>query len=300
MEQRLAIINPAAGGGRAGREAIHAIAELRTRGVPVEAWYTRNAGHAVRLARRAYDEGFRHFIAVGGDGTSHEIVNGLAGALGKEGTERVTLGFLPLGTGNSYLRDFGRFDVDHAIDRLAKGGRRPSDVLRVVHADGEVIALNIVSFGFVADVCRLAKDRLARLKAGGYGVAVLAKLGKLRSEPYVMRLDDMAPWHQQAIVLSIHNSQFTGGAMHLAPFADVSDGLLDVTLVSQVPLPTFLWLFSRMFSGHHVHHPAVTTAQARSIHFDSPMPSHVMVDGEVAQLSVREVHVLHSALDIWV
>lgn len=300
MKQRLAIINPAAGAGRCGRQAIHAIAELRTRGVPVEAWYTRNAGHAGRLARKAYAEGFRHFLAVGGDGTAHEIVNGLSDALATTGEERVSLGFLPLGTGNSFLRDFGRVELDDAIDRLANATVRPCDVLKIVHAEGELYSINIVSFGFVADVCRLAQGRLKRLGSGGYALAVLAELGRLGELQYAMQLDDNPRWQQPAIVLSVHNSKFTGGEMQLAPFADVSDGLLDVTLVQGIPLPTFLALFAKIFSGQHVHHPAVTTAQGRQIRFEFPGPSEVMVDGDVKCLDVREIRVIPSALDIFV
>src|SRR5208283_5038037 len=89
---------------------------------------TRGAGEATQIAREAYARGRREFIAVGGDGTSYEIVNGLFPEA--SAGERATLGFLPLGTGNSFLRDFSERGVEHAIESLIVGRRQSCDVLR--------------------------------------------------------------------------------------------------------------------------------------------------------------------------
>ncbi len=109
-EAFLAIINPVAGGGRC-RDRVAAVLErLRNSGLAVETVETSAAGDATRLARQAYARGYRKFIAVGGDGTSYEIVNGLfsdsQAASSDPSAQIPTLAFLPLGTGNSFLRDF--------------------------------------------------------------------------------------------------------------------------------------------------------------------------------------------------
>lgn len=301
MGQRLAIINPEAGAGRCGRMAESALEALRDNGLSVEARYTRHAGHAVELSRQAYAQGFRQFIAVGGDGTAHEIVNGLSPTFDRcdDGDDgKVSLGFLPLGTGNSFVRDFGPGDLRWCMERLTKNSRRPCDVIRVVHAGGTLDFINILSFGFVADVCMLATTRFRRLGSASYATAVFAKLGHLAPLAFRMQLDDAPCWEQETLVLSINNSQYTGGNMLIAPYADPTDGMLDILCVRPVPLPTFLWLFAKMFSGAHVHHPAVSTAQARRIDFSSERPLNVMVDGEVTRLQVREMFLLPSALDV--
>ena len=100
----LAIVNPAAGGGRSRKLLGPALERLRSGGVAIELAETKGGGDATRIAREAYRSGQRRFIAVGGDGTSYEIVNGLFPEALDD--ERPTLGFLPLGTGNSFLRDF--------------------------------------------------------------------------------------------------------------------------------------------------------------------------------------------------
>ncbi|MBI2956915.1 MAG: acylglycerol kinase family protein, partial [Acidobacteria bacterium] len=101
----LAVINAAAGGGRCGKLARDALARLRRAGVELEEAWTERPGQATALAADAWRDGRRHFLAVGGDGTVYEILNGVFSG-GAHPTERPTLAFLPLGTGNSFLRDF--------------------------------------------------------------------------------------------------------------------------------------------------------------------------------------------------
>ena len=108
----LAVVNPAAGGGRCGKLAPAALEKLRAKGVELDVVESSGPGDTVRLAREAYVKGVRRFIAVGGDGTSYEIVNGLFPEAASGA--RAALGFLPLGTGNSFLRDFSDRGVEHA------------------------------------------------------------------------------------------------------------------------------------------------------------------------------------------
>jgi diacylglycerol kinase family enzyme len=130
----LAIVNPAAGGGRVRKLLGSALERLKTAGVEIDVRETSASGHAADLARDAWREGYRKFISVGGDGTSYEIINGLFPL--PEGAEKPTLAFLPLGTGNSFLRDFSDRGVEHAMESLIAGRSRPCDVLRLRHKDG--------------------------------------------------------------------------------------------------------------------------------------------------------------------
>src|SRR5579871_5569955 len=100
MERFFAIVNPAAGGGRAAKLAGPALARIREKGLHVDVIASSSIGHAAELAREAYAQGYRRFLAVGGDGTAHEIINGIFSREGR--TERIELGFLPMGTGNSF------------------------------------------------------------------------------------------------------------------------------------------------------------------------------------------------------
>ena len=154
-ERFFAIVNPAAGGGRSAKLAGPALARLRERSMLVDVVASSGPGNAVQLAREAYMQGYRRFIAVGGDGTAHEILNGVF--ISRTGGERISLGFLPLGTGNSFLRDFtGASDgAETSLRALLAGHKRAVDLIRLTHANGEIYSLNLLSIGFTADVAAL-------------------------------------------------------------------------------------------------------------------------------------------------
>src|SRR5260370_7477036 len=144
-----AIVNPAAGGGKSAGLAGRALARLREKGLHIDVIASTGPGHAVQLAREAYAQGYRKFLAVGGDGTAHEILNGVFA--NRRNPERIALGFLPLGTGNSFLRDFTDKGAEASLDALVTNRSRPVDLIRLTHACGEIYSFNILSFRFTAD-----------------------------------------------------------------------------------------------------------------------------------------------------
>src|SRR5258705_6402635 len=150
MDRFFAIVNPAAGGGRSAKLAGPALAHLREKGLKIDVIATTSQGHGVQLAREAYDQGYHRFLAVGGDGTAHEILNGVFA--GRSDVQRIALGFLPLGTGNSFLRDFTKEGAAASIQALIEGRTRSVDLLRLTHAAGQIFSFNLLSVGFTAGV----------------------------------------------------------------------------------------------------------------------------------------------------
>ena len=169
-----AIVNPAAGGGRSAKLAGPAIARLREKGLHIDVFASTAPGHAAELAREAYDQGYRRFIAVGGDGTAHEILNGIFTHAGANA--RISLGFLPLGTGNSFLRDFADNGAEAALQALLENRKRPVDLLRLTHSKGEIYAFNLLSVGFTADVATLTNRYFKPLGPVGYLLGVFVRI----------------------------------------------------------------------------------------------------------------------------
>jgi diacylglycerol kinase (ATP) len=296
-----AIINPAAGGGRCGQRAPAVLDQLRSNGIQVEAHYTVGPGDATRIASQLSAAGRRRFIAVGGDGTSFEIINGLGARLGtSDVNERAALGFLPLGTGNSFLRDFGPGTAASAIDALVQRRMRPCDVMRLEHEAGELHYLNLLSLGFVAEICTLANRHFKALGAGGYGLGVILALAKLDTRIVRMLVDGETPWEQAMVFLSVCNSRFTGGSMMMAPYADTADGLSDVIVCGPMDRLTLLRTFPKIFRGQHVHHHAIRASRARSLEFFESAPIDLMIDGEVVRHAPKRISVRPSALDVFV
>ncbi len=293
----LAVINPAAGGGRCGKRFPAALERLRAAGLTVDTAETSAAGQATEIARKAWAEGRRKFIAVGGDGTGYELVNGLFPAATESG-ERPVLGFLPLGTGNSFLRDFTEKGAEHTIEALASGARRPCDVIRLVHADGVLHYINLLSIGFVADVNGLRARRFKRWGEFGYVLAVITAVASLRARGYPMRVDEGELDEGAQVFASFNNSKFTGGKMMMAPHADTADGKIAVVRVGEMGRLALLATFPKIFQGTHVNHPAVTTCQAARVELRLTEPIDVMVDGEALQVVPQLLDVLPAALDV--
>ena len=295
-ERYLAIVNPAAGGGRCGKQAPDALRELRSAGIDVVVEETRKQGDATRIARDGYRNGIRHFIGVGGDGTGYEIVNGLfPEALSGE---RPSLGFLPLGTGNSFLRDFTSEGDAYSRRAIREGKMRPCDVVRLSCKEGDVYYINILSLGFVADVCTVANKRFKPLGEAGYGLGVVLTVAGLKCKPIPMALDQGATSRAPYAFVSMNNSRFTGGKMMMAPDADPSDGMVDVITVGELGRMSLIRTFPKIFDGSHLKHPAVSATRAKSIVFDLPGPVDAMIDGEVIALWPQRLDVLHHALDV--
>src|SRR5207247_1459849 len=139
--------------------------------------FKRVGGYLLRanaFPRAAYARGCRKFIAVGGDGTSYEIVNGLFPKA--HSAEYPTLAFLPLGTGNSFLREFSDQGVEFAIEAILARRSRPCDVLRLTHKNGVLHYINLLSMGFSADVATMRARRFSGWGELGYQFAIFLSL----------------------------------------------------------------------------------------------------------------------------
>lgn len=292
-----AVVNPAAGTGRCGKLAPAALERVRQAGIDLEIAQTSHAEEATTLARLAYAQGFRNFLSVGGDGTSYEIINGLFPEAQRQG--RPALGFLPLGTGNSFLRDFTTRGVEHTLEALQRGDRRPCDLIRLRHASGEIYFINMLNLGFAAEAGEVANRKFKHWGEVGYVLGVFARLAQLEHTAFPHRLEGAADWdRRRCLFLAFGNSKFTGGSMMMAPNADPADGRIEYVRWSPLGRLRLLWNFPRLFTGTHIHHPLASRASVERIDFDLGGPVNVIVDGEIFRLECRSVEILPSALDV--
>jgi diacylglycerol kinase (ATP) len=296
MERFLAIVNPAAGGGRSSKLAGPAIARLRGSGLQVDVIASTAPGHAVELAREAYGQGYRRFIAVGGDGTAHEILNGIFTGGAKQ---RVSLGLLPLGTGNSFLRDFTRAGAETSLEALLAGRKRAVDLLRLTHAGGEIYSFNLLSLGFTADVGTLTNRLFKPLGAFGYLLGVFARVVPLRRRAFLLRCDDDKEWDERpCLFLTFNNSKYTGGTMLIAPQADPTDGLIEFVRWGPIGRVALLRTLPKLYDGTHLDHPLASRRAVRHVEFHVPLLD-VLIDGEIMALECRALDVLPGAVDIY-
>jgi len=296
-EPYLAIVNPAAGGGRSRKMLGPALNRLRGSGIAVEVAETCSAGEATQIAREAYAKGRRKFVAVGGDGTSYEVVNGLfpEASVG----ETPTLGFLPLGTGNSFLRDFSDRGVEHAIESLIAQRTQSCDVLRLRHRTGVIHYINLLSVGFPADVATLRARRFSGQGELGYVISIFLALARLRRRPFPVRADGETEFDKRrCLFLTFNNSKFTGGTMMIAPKAEVNSGLIEYVRWGAIGRMGLMRNLPGLYSGTHIEHWMAERKAVQRVQFNLNQAVDVMVDGEVLSLHCEEIDVLPSALKV--
>src|SRR6266576_7069111 len=297
MNRFFDIVNPAAGGGRSAKLAGPALARLLEQGLKVDVIASTGPGHAVQLAREAYGQGYRRFLAVGGDGTAHEILNGVFA--GRTAVQRVALGFLPLGTGNSFLRDFAKDGAAASMQALLEGRTRTVDLLRLTHAAGEIYSFNLLSVGFTADVAALANRMFKPFGDLGYLLGVFVRVVQLRRRSLALRCDDDQEWDERrALFLTFNNSKYTGGTMLIAPHADPSDGLIEFVRWGPIGRFGLVRMLPHLYSGTHLNHPLASRKAVRHVEFNIPVPVDVLIDGEIFSLECKYLDILPAAVDI--
>ena len=299
QDRFFAIVNPAAGGGKSARLAGPALARLREKGLHIDVIASTGPGHAVQLAREAYTQGYRRFLAVGGDGTAHEILNGVFA--GKPSAERISLGFLPLGTGNSFLRDFTDHGAEASLDALLANRTRPVDLIRLKHACGEIYSFNILSVGFTADVGALTNRVFKPLGHLGYLFGVLVSIAQLKRRAFVLRSDHEQEWDtRRSLFLTFNNSKFTGGTMLIAPDANPSDGLIEFVRWGPIGRFGLLRMLPKLYDGTHIRHPLASRKAVKHVEFKIPVAVDVLIDGEIFSLECKSLDIQPSAVDIYI
>lgn len=215
--------------------------------------------------------------------------------------ERVALGFLPLGTGNSFLRDFAKDGTEASLQAISEHRTRPIDLLRLTHAVGETYSFNLLSVGFTADVAALTNRAFKPFGHLGYLLGVFVRVVQLRRRSFALRCDDDQEWDEQrSLFLTFNNSKYTGGTMLIAPQADPTDGLIEFVRWGPIGRLGLLRNLPRLYDGTHIEHPLASRRAVRRVEFRDPAPVDIMIDGEVATLECRSLDVLPAAVDVFI
>ncbi len=297
----LAVVNPNAGSGRCGKLAGPALDRLRAAGVAFDVAETLRPGDAQGLVRDAIRRGIRNFIAVGGDGTSFEMVNGFFSPEEAFLDPPPVLGFLPLGTGNSFLRDFTDQGPEDAFQAIVQGRGRLCDVLCMEHKDGTLYYINLLSMGFPADVAAVTNRRFKPFGHFGYWLGLFTCLVRLRREAFPLRVDnEKLVDRRRCLLLTFSNSKYTGGKMMLAPRARTDDGRIEYVRWGPVGRIGTLTHLPGLYDGTHIQSPMAECRAVQRIDFHLDEPADVMVDGEVLTIHPKTLLVRPGALQVMI
>lgn len=298
MSSAKLICNPAAGRGQAGRRVGDVQAMLRSLGIESDVALTKAPGDATRLARQARAN-FALVIAMGGDGTLNEVVNGLVQeqAAAQPTGDRTKLAIIPVGTGNDFVKMLAiPQDWRAACTRIAQGQPRPVDIGQV---NGRIF-LNNVGIGFDAQV-GIEAHKIRWLRGQAVYIAALARnmLLSYRTPQVTVQLDDVK-YEQSITLLTIGNGRCSGGGFWLTPDAQVDDGFFDICLVRGLSKAQMLALVPSAMKGTHITAPPVRMSRARRITVTSADPLPVHADGEILYTDADhlEVTLLPAALEV--
>jgi YegS/Rv2252/BmrU family lipid kinase len=298
------IVNPAAHKGGAARRWPAIQAELTRRLGPFEPLLTQAPGHATHLARAALAEGARRFVAVGGDGTVNETLNGLLEPSGRLSAPDAVLCPVPAGTANELCRALGHLDHPaRAFDAAAGEATRAIDLLRVRCSglDGRPVdrfGYLIVSLGAAATISHRTSQSRWLKKLGEIAYLLMTPIVTLGYRPrdVSIEIDGVPDGTRRLFTALIANTENGGGGMKLMPGARPDDGILDLIEMGDVSrLGMLFGVMPKLYSGTHVHHPKVRTSRGTSFHFDSEVETLVDLDGETVGRLPLDVSVLPRA-----
>ena len=275
------VLNPAAGRGAARRARPRVERALAARGVAFAVHETAGPGHAAELAAGLAAAGARIVAAVGGDGTIHEVANGLLRAAAHD----AALGIVPVGTGNDFVKVVsGIRSLEDACDALARGTPRPLDAGLATWDGGEEWFVNAMGTGIDVEVVRQIRGIRNLPVAAVYITGLVKALVRFRPIPLHVRIDGVET-ELRAMIVAVANGSCIGGSFRISPGARPDDGLLDVVLVEEIGLLEVLRVVPRIVRGTHIGHRAVRHSAARRVELEVPAgtPLYFQLDGELRE-----------------
>jgi YegS/Rv2252/BmrU family lipid kinase len=270
---------------------------LRDAGLDYRIARTGGRGHATELAREALRGGARYLVAAGGDGTVHEVVNGMLGDDGRPVAADAVLGVVACGSGCDFVRSFGLpGDVAAAVRRLAAGdGVRRIDVARLTCAPGVTrYFVNIAEAGLGGTVVARTAGLPGFLGAARYLAGFWLTLPGFRPATVRLEADGQAyQWRAHNVVVA--NCRFYGGGMQISPASEPDDGALDV-LVMAGPKSEAFTTVPRVYRGTHLPHRNIATLRAARLRVDADPPFDIEADGELLGTTPATFEVIGGAV----
>lgn len=299
------IVSSMSGGGKAGQEWTEIADRLEARGISYSVSFTKYRFHAREIATEALKEGFRQIIVVGGDGALHEVLSGIM-TQSKVPSNQATLAIIPVGSGNDWARlhEIPK-GYDDVTDVIARGKSVVQDVAKVDSVmDGAPFTsymVNIGGLGFDAQVCHnfdLEKKEGKATSDALYLKCLLKGFMGYDSRYFRIITDGNLFYEGDVFSVAMGIGKYSGGGMIQTPNALFDDGLIDLTVIKNIPKSKILRKIPTLFTGKIYDVKEVIHTKARLIEVSAEPESFVEVDGEAVGLSPIRVEVIPAAIRV--
>lgn len=287
------LVNPASANGSTGKRWPELERRAAALGLTGPTLMSERPGHLTELASQAVADGATQLVVVGGDGTVHEVVNGVAGA------DSVELAILPRGTGRDFARSLGlpkRFD--DAVKVALSGRVRSVDAGRATFERGEAWFANFAGAGISGAI---ARDANASSKALGgrlsFMISTVRVFARWKSAAVEAEVDGERRSGPMFEIVAM-NGPYAAGGMQLAPDATADDGWLDCVFFGDVTKLDFLTTFPKIYRGRHLAHPKIELLRGRAVTIESDPPLPVVLDGEQPGMTPARFEIVPGALRV--
>ncbi len=287
----MVIVNPKAGSGRGLKDWPVISNQMYDSGLSFTCVFTAHKYHAVELTVKAINDGFRNIVAVGGDGTIHEVVNGIF-IQDTVPTTDISLAVIPTGTGNDWIRMYGISKTySEAVKSLAEKRSILQDVAEVTFYETRVKHVR-----YMANVAGLGYDAVVNLKYNNlkdegkqgkmlYLRSTFNTFMKFRSKHFKITADGRPFYEGMVFSGAVGIGQYNGGGMQQTPNALVNDGLMDLTIIRKMSKLRVLRNFKLLYSGNIYSNPKVIFTQAKRIEISTVPQTRIEIDGEAVGFS---------------
>ena len=287
------IINPVSGKGKLVKKVIHILEKyLIDHRIDYHFYYTEEKGHAKKIAKelvRNYN--VRAIVVVGGDGTFHEVINGLYPA-------QIPVGYIPTGSGNDYAREMGisKKDPIRTLKNILKMEIKEIDIAKI----NDEFFINVTGVGLDGLVARLSNQSVLKAYLGKliYVYSLIKGLFKFKPREMDFTIDGKTYHFRKVWLVAIANGRYYGGGMAICPKADNKDGKLDICIVSNVSLIEILFIFPLVFLGKHIYHPNVKIYRGETVSIHLKENIDAQTDGETFMAKQLEGEILKNKLYI--
>jgi diacylglycerol kinase (ATP) len=298
------IVNPVAANGTVGKRWPQMQDALRAAGGQFDASLTEGPNHATELTKKALSAGYRTIVAIGGDGTLNEVVNGLV----VEGMvdRTVNLGIIPGGTGSDSVRTLGiPHDYRTACHCLLRGKPHCIDLgLITCVSEGQEVQryfLNVAGLGFDGEIAERANRSSKALGSTlPFLSSLFVKLLTYQNKTVEVTLDGQQHLQQKANSVLVCNGRYAAGSMHIAPHAALDDGLFDVVIIGDTSKLEVIANVPRIYRGTHLSHPKVDEYRAREVQVQAQERMFLQADGELIGEAPATFQIIPQALHVLV
>ena len=289
-------VNPH-GGKKLGPRLLNRVKPLfEAKGIELFVVETTFAGHAKELANQLNITEYDGFIGIGGDGTLHEIINGM---LSRHDGHKIPIGIIPGGSGNSYMHDLQLTDPLKAAKAIINGKTRALDTAKVEVNHIIKYSNNMIGWGLVTDVGNQA-EHFRWLGTNRYTILSVVEVLRHKSRPATLIMDDKKIEDEFIFIIAC-NSIHVGKGMKMAPKARLDDGLIDLIVIrSGVSRTRLLQVLPKLFDGSHINEPELEYYQTSQFSLIPETDEILNIDGEIMGSTPIKVEMISNAFDMFV